>query len=168
VLEDSTQSTLSENILDSNLDTGIRLTGADRNRLSGNYATYTRNHSRLANGLVLQSSSNNRVEFNTVDHSDVSGILVADGSASNDFVANVSSFNGGAGFDVAGLSGTFVRNLAMKNGDFGFVARVPAKRNKLLENSACFNRPADATELRDGRRSNGNVWAMNWFCSPSF
>ena len=169
VLEDSTQSTVSENILDENVNTGIRLTDADRNRLTGNYVTYTRSPRRLANGLALESSSKNRLEFNTVDHSDVDGIQMDAGSRSNEVVANVSSFNGGRGFDVAGASSnTFLRNTAIQNGDFGFLVRDQAKRNRLIENAACHNRAGDATEIRDSRRSNGNVWALNLFCSPSF
>lgn len=169
VLEDSSQSVLTENTLSENATTGIRLTNADRNGLTGNYVTYTRGLHRFSNGLVLASSSRNRLEFNTVDHSDVAGILVDEDSQSNDLVANVSSFNGGAGFDVgAATSNSFLRNTAIRNGDFGFVLRGQAMRNKLLENSACLNSPADATEIRDGRRGNGNVWALNLFCSPSF
>jgi parallel beta-helix repeat protein len=169
VLEDSSRSVLSENLTSESVSAGIRLTAAHRNRLTGNSISETHGPQRLANGLVLASSSNNRLEFNMVTYSDVTGILLSDGSAWNDLVANVSSFNRGSGFDVIGsASNRLLRNTAIENGDFGFVLRDQSKRNKLLENSACLNRPNDATEVRDDRRSNGNVWALNLFCSPSF
>ena len=169
VLEDSSQSTLSENMLSENATVGIRLTGSDGNTLTGNLVTHTRNPHGLGGGLVLSASSQNRLSFNTVDHSDVGGISVADGSQQNEFTANVSSYNGGAGFDLASSSSnSLLRNTAVENGDYGFLVREQARKNKLLENSACLNRPADATELRDSRRGNGNVWALNLLCSPAF
>jgi parallel beta-helix repeat protein len=168
-LEDTSESTLSENAATENVSVGIRLTGADGNRVSGNHVADTRGPSQQANGLVLASSSGNQVEWNTVEHSDLAGILVGDDSQSNDFVANVSSFNGGAGFDLTlAFSNTLKRNTATRNGDFGFIVREGSKRNKLLDNSACLNVPNDATELRAGNRSNANVWALNLFCSPAF
>jgi parallel beta-helix repeat protein len=169
VLESSSQSVLSENTLSGHTITGIRLTDAGRNRLTGNYVTHTHGKTRLSSGLVLGASSRNRLEFNTIEDSDAAGIILDEGSESNELVANVSVLNGGAGFEVGdSTSNSFLRNTATRNGDFGFILREQAKRNKLLENSACLNRPNDATELRDGRRSNGNVWALNLFCSPSF
>jgi parallel beta-helix repeat protein len=169
VLEDSSQSTLSENTLNELASVGIRLTGSDRNTLTGNFVTHTRNPHGLGSGLVLSASSQNTLSFNTVDHSDVGGISIASGSQQNELTANVSSYNGGAGFDVSSSStNSLLRNTAVGNGDYGFVVRDQARKNKLLENSACLNRPADAAEIRDGRRSNGNVWALNLFCSPSF
>jgi parallel beta-helix repeat protein len=169
VLEDTSQSTLSENTVSGSTIAGIRLAGSDRNTLTGNLMTLTRNPHGGGSGLVLSASSQNRLSFNAVDHSDLAGVSVAAGSQENDFTANVSSYNGGAGFDVAASStNSLLRNTAVGNRDYGFVVRDQAKRNKLLENSACLNQPADATEIRDGRRGSGNVWALNLFCSPSF
>jgi parallel beta-helix repeat protein len=168
VLEDSFDSVLSENTLSENVNAGIRLVGSDRNRLTGNLVSYTRSSARLATGLSLESSSDNKLEFNAVDHSDGAGVTASDGSHSNELVANVSSFNGGPGFEVAGASNSLLRNTATRNGDFGFVLREEASRNKLIDNAGCLNQPADATELRAGRRRNGNVWALNLFCSPAF
>jgi parallel beta-helix repeat protein len=169
VLESSSQSTLAENTVSGSTITGIRLTDADRNRLSGNYVTHTHGKAPFSSGLVLASSSRNRLDFNTVEDSDAAGVLLDEDTQSNDLVGNVSFLNGGAGFEVvAATSNNFLRNTATRNGDSGFVLREQAKRNKLLENSACLNTPNDATELRDGRCSNANIWALNLFCSPSF
>ncbi len=169
VFENSHDSRLVVNTVSENLASGIRFHASHHNEVTRNRVTDNQSGALLgATALIIgQGSSDNTVSFNTVTGNESTGIVVADpGSDRNRIVANVSSYNGGHGFDVITVRfSTFRGNIAVDNGDAGFHVHGESEFNSLLMNSACGKNSLDAVYKRKIDGGRGNFWFNNLFCT---
>lgn len=136
----SNGNTIKGNVIKDNVDTSIRLNGADNNKIIGNTLTWGGHHGIY----LLGSSDNNRIVGNTIKTMENEGIVVED-SDTNTIRANVVSANEG-GIDVT-------NNIATSDG------------NKLLGNTITASPTADGIFVQNGttgtvltaNKSNGNA-----------
>ncbi|MDX1406166.1 MAG: right-handed parallel beta-helix repeat-containing protein [Woeseiaceae bacterium] len=169
VVENSHGNRINVNTVRENFASGIRLHSSQHNEITRNRVIDNQSEdSSGATALIIgQVSSNNLVNFNTVTGNESTGIVVADpGSDRNRIVANVSSYNGGHGFDIISVRlNTFRGNIAVDNGDVGFHVHGEAEFNSLTVNSACGNNTLDAVDNKAFDGGRGNFWFNNLFCT---
>ncbi len=108
-LTGSTTNTIQLNTVSTNSVNGIYLSGSSSNDISSNTAI----NSNGANGIALTGSSSNTIKSNTISSNTSDGIALASASASNIMDSNILNTNGGNGVTVTGS--TSINNSIHKN-----------------------------------------------------
>ena len=100
-LNKTTDSLVSNNVVDHNTDYGIYVvSGSTRNEIVGNQISFNaRQFTRAASGIRLHSSPSNTISSNVSHHNEDSGIEIVTGSNNTLVVNNVSYENGDHGID---------------------------------------------------------------------
>jgi parallel beta-helix repeat protein len=100
-LNNTTDSLVSNNVVDHNTDYGIYVvSGSTRNEIVRNQLSFNaRQHTRAASGIRLHSSPSNTISSNVSHHNEDSGIEIVTGSNNTLVVNNVSYENGDHGID---------------------------------------------------------------------
>jgi parallel beta-helix repeat protein len=100
-LNKTTDSLVSNNVVDHNTDYGIYVvSGSTRNEIVRNQLSFNaRQHTRAASGIRLHSSPSNTISSNVSHHNEDSGIEIVTGSNNTLVVNNVSYENGDHGID---------------------------------------------------------------------
>jgi len=152
-LSGTTDSTVSDNVVDHNSDTGIFVSSGatgvtvTRNQCFENAREYT----RAAAGIELYDSDGNVVSFNVAHDNEDSGVGLRGGSSGNLVVGNVVYANGDHGIDLSNASSNrVVSNSVYKNTTSGINAEGSSTSTTLANNVSVDNGV-------NSPRSSGNI-----------